>query len=351
MSDHPAEYPIATMCRLLGVSSSGYHAWVKRQPSCRAETDAALTADICAAHAASRGTYGAPRIHAEVVANGIRVGRKRIARLMQLAGVAGASRRKFITTTVRGDRRQAPDLVQRNFTATEPDRLWVADITYIPTWSGFLYLAVVLDAHSRRIVGWSMAVTLATQLVLDALDMALLTRGPKDVIHHSDQGSQYTSIEFGQRCRAAGVRPSMGSVGDAYDNAMCESFFATLECELLARSRFRAPAEARSAVFSFIEGFYNPRRRHSSIGYLSPIDFERRHQASSIVADTHEPAAVLAAVKDQPCGRPQEAAVPDRRCARRPHHRAGRDGRMAPPGAELKNVSTQEGSMPSNRTV
>jgi putative transposase len=340
VSDHQARYPIATMCRLLGVSPSGYHAWVKRQPSQRATMDAALSKDIRAAHAASHGTYGVPRIQAELASKGIRIGRKRIARLMRDAGIAGVSRRKFITTTVRGDRRQAPDLVERDFTAPEPDRLWVADITYVPTWSGFLYLAVVLDAYSRRIVGWSMATTLATQLVLDALNMAVTTRRPKDVIHHSDQGSQYTSIEFGQRCRNAGVRPSMGSVGDAYDNAMCESFFATLECELLARSRFTTPAEARSALFGFIEGFYNPRRRHSSIGYLSPVDFERLHQTSSIVTDARQPAAVLAHVKDKPFGRPQEAAVLDRRCARRPQHRAGRDGRMAPQGAELKNVST-----------
>ena len=339
------------MCRLLGVSPSGYHAWLKRQPSRRTTMDAALIADIRAVHAASRGTYGVPRIHAELTAKGIRIGRKRVARLMRQAGVAGVSRRKFITTTMKGDRRQAPDLVERSFSATAPDRLWVADITYIPTWSGFLYLAVVLDAYSRRIVGWSMATTLATQLVLDALDMALLTRRPQGVIHHSDQGSQYTSIEFGQRCRAAGVRPSMGSVGDAYDNAMCESFFATLECELLARSRFKTPAEARSALFDFIEGFYNPRRRHSSIGYLSPIDFERQYQAVIVVAGAPQPAVVLAPVKDKPCGRPQAAAVLDRRCARPPPHRAGRDGRMAPPGAELKNVSTQEASMPSNHTA
>jgi putative transposase len=351
VSDHQANYPIATMCRLLGVSSSGYHAWVKRQPSRRAETDAALTVDIRAAHAASRGTYGAPRIHAELAADGIRVGRKRIARLMRQAGIAGVSRRRFITTTVRDDRRQAPDLVERNFAVEAPDRLWVADITYIPTWSGFLYLAVVLDAYSRRIVGWSMATTLASRLVRDALDMALLTRRPNGVIHHSDQGSQYTSIEFGQRCRDAGVRPSMGSVGDAYDNAMCESFFATLECELLARNRFTTPSDAKSAVFGFIEGFYNPRRRHSSIGYLSPVDYERQYQAVNVVTGAHQPAAVLAAVKDKPFGRPQEAAVLDRRCARQPHRRAGRDGRMAPPGAEPKNVSTQEGSMPSNHTV
>ena len=166
-------------------------------------------------------------------------------------------------------------LVQRKFTAEAPDRLWVADITYIPTWAGFLYLAVVLDAFSRRIVGWAMATHLRTKLVLDALDMALGQRRPEAVIHHSDQGSQYTSIAFGARCRQAGVRPSMGSVGDGYDNALCESFFATLECELLDRHRFRSQVEARMAVFTFIEGWYNPRRRHSAIGYRSPINFER----------------------------------------------------------------------------
>ena len=247
---------------------------------------------------------------------------------MTQASLAGVSRRRFVTTTVKDGGRQAPDLVERNFTAEAPDRLWVADITYIPTWTGFLYLAVVLDAYSRRIVGWSMATTLATQLVLDALNLALLTRRPAGVIHHSDQGSQYTSIEFGHRCCDAGVRPSMGSVGDAYDNAMCESFFATLECELLARHRFKTQTEARNATFAFIEGFYN-RRRHSSIGYLSPIDYERRHHAPAVDPDAHQPAVVLATVKDKPSGRPQDAAVLDRRCARPPHHRAGRDGRMA----------------------
>jgi putative transposase len=339
------------MCRLLGVSSSGYYAWVKRRPSQRAETDAALTGEIRVAHAASRGTYGAPRIHAELTAKGMRVGRKRVARLMSRADLAGVSRRRFIVTTVRSDSRQAPDLVERNFSATGPDRLWVADITYVPTWAGFLYLAVVLDAFSRRIVGWSMATTLASQLVLDALNMALVTRRPRSVIHHSDQGSQYTSIAFGHRCREAGVRPSMGSVGDAYDNAMCESFFATLECELLDRCRFKTQAEARSAVFVFIEGFYNPRRRHSSIGYLSPIDYERRHHTMAVDPDPHQPAAVLAAVKDKPFGRPQRAAVLDRRCARQPRQCAGRDGRMAPPGAEPKNASKREDMMPSDQSA
>lgn len=317
MSDHQVNYPIATMCRVLGVSSSGYYAWRQRQSSRRAEMDTALAAEIRAAHAASHGIYGAPRVHAELAAKGVRVGRKRVARLMSRAGLTGVSRRRFVTTTVRGDGRQAPDLVERNFAAEAPDRLWVADITYIPTWTGFVYLAVVLDAFSRRIVGWSMATTLATQLVLDALNMALLTRRPQSVIHHSDQGSQYTSIAFGHRCREAGVRPSMGSVGDAYDNAMCESFFATLECELLARYRFKTQAEARTAAFEFIEGFYNPRRRHSSIGYLSPVDYERRRYAMIVVPDDDQPAAVLAAVKDASRRRRRSpAAILDRRCAR-----------------------------------
>ncbi len=229
MSESRAIHPVATLCRVLGVSSSGYYAWSKRALSRRAKDDAVLIERIRAIHTACKGTYGAPRIHAELKANGVRVGKKRVARLMRQAGVAGVSRRRFVTTTVRDGARQAPDLVERDFTAERPNMLWVADITYIPTWAGFLYLAVALDAFSRRIVGWAMATSLHTQLVLDALNMALATRRPKDVVHHSDQGSQYTSIAFGKRCREAGVRPSMGSVGDAYDNAMAESFFATLE--------------------------------------------------------------------------------------------------------------------------
>jgi putative transposase len=274
VSENQARYPIATLCRVLGVSSSGYYAWAKRQPSRRAQADAALLAEIRMVHAASHGTYGAPRIHVELEDKGLRVGRKRVARLMAAAGLVGASRRRFVTTTTKGDERPAPDLVERDFTAEKPNQLWVADITYIPTGAGFLYLAVVLDAFSRRVVGWSMATSLATRLVRDALDMAITRRRPNGVIHHSDQGTQYTSLAFGQRCEEAGVRPSMGSVGDAYDNAMCESFFATLECELLARRRFKNRDEARTAIFAFIEGFYNRRRRHSSIGYLSPVDYE-----------------------------------------------------------------------------
>ena len=208
-------YRTATMCRVLGVSSSGYYAWRRRAPCARSCADRALTKRIQAIHERSRGTYGVPRVHAELEAEGVRVGRKRVARLMRGAGLAGVSRRKGARTTQRRqEARPAPDLVDRNFTAEAPDRLWVADITYVPTWAGFLYLAVALDAFSRRIVGWSMATHLRAELVLDALDMALYKRRPRAVIHHSDQGTQYTSVAFGQRCRQAGVRPSMGSVGE-----------------------------------------------------------------------------------------------------------------------------------------
>jgi putative transposase len=273
---------IATMCRVLGVSPGGYYARQKRAPSARARADAELSERIVEIHRYSRATYGAPRIHAELREQGIKVGCKRVARLMRAAGLRGASRRNWIITTVR-DRaaRPAPDLVERNFTAAAPNRLWVADITYIPTWAGFLYLAVVLDAFSRKIVGWAMETYLRTELVLKALDMALGQRRPAEVIHHSDQGSQYTSLAFGQRCEQAGVRPSMGSVGDCFDNAMCESFFATLECELLNRQSFKTQVEARMAVFNFIEGWYNPHRRHSALDYLSPINYERSHSAEA----------------------------------------------------------------------
>jgi len=275
-------FHVATLCRVLGVSPSGYYAWRNRPVSARARANAALSARLQALHARSRGTYGAPRLRAELAAQGARVSRKRVARLMRAAGLVGVSRRKAFHTTVRDrDAPSIPDLVQRDFTAPAPNRLWVADITYVPTWTGFLYLAVVVDAFSRRVVGWAMALHLRTELVLAALDMALRQRRPASVIHHSDHGCQYTAVAFGSRCREAGVRPSMGSVGDAYDNALCESFFATLECELLDRVNFKTQAEARPAVFDFIEGFYNPQRRHSSIDYLSPMDYERRYYSDS----------------------------------------------------------------------
>jgi putative transposase len=278
MSAHQAMYPIRTMARVLKVSASGYYAWRSRPASARSTADADLARRIRTIHAGSHGTYGAPRVHAELKAAGVAIGRKRVARLMRAAGIAGVSRRRSAPVTTRPafDHHPAVDLVRRNFVAERPNELWVADITFLPTLAGFLYLAVVLDAWSRRIVGWAFSADLKTRVVLDALDMALAARRPENVIHHSDRGSQYTSIAFGNRCREAGVRPSTGSVGDAYDNAMCESFFATLECELIDRRRFRSQGEARIAVFQFIEGFYNPSRRHSALGYLSPIEYERK---------------------------------------------------------------------------
>lgn len=277
MKANQAAHPIATMCRVLGVSASGYYAWQQREASARDVEDAELLEQIRHFHRRSRGTYGAPRIHRDLRAAGVRVGRKRVARLLKQAGLRGVSRRKWVGTTVRAEHaRPAPDLVQRAFTATGPNQLWVADITYIPTWAGTLFLAVVLDVWSRRIIGWAMETHLRTSLVLAALEMAIQQRRPAAVIHHSDLGCQYTAIDFGHRCREANVRPSMGSVGDCYDNALCESFFATLECELLDRVTLRTPADARAAVFDFIEGWYNPTRRHSSLDYLSPIEFERQ---------------------------------------------------------------------------
>jgi len=290
VSEHRAVHAIATMCRVLEVSASGYYAWQSRSPSKRSIDDAVLQAEIEAIHRHSRATYGVPRVHAELRAEGIFVSRKRVARLMHRAGLEGASRRKKAWTTKRDrDARPAPDLVERDFSSEGPDRLWVADITYIPTWSGFLYLAAVLDAWSRKIVGWAMATHLRTELVLDALNMALGQRRADDVIHHSDQGCQYTSIAFGLRCKEASVRPSMGSVADCYDNAMCESFFATLECELLDQKPLRTQAEARMAVFDFIEGWYNPRRRHSALGYQSPNAFERENKNGALGGFAPEP--------------------------------------------------------------
>ena len=288
MSTNQAIFPVAAMARVLGVSKAGFYAWLHRPPSAHAEADAALLKRIETVHASSRQTYGAPRVDAELRNHGQAHGRKRIARLMRDAGLAGASHRHSGPTTTRRnkDARPAPDLVDRNFTATAPNQLWVADITYVPTAVGFLYLAVVLDAWSRKIVGWPMANHLRAELVLAAMEMAVGQRRPKDVIHHSDLsanevcrgGSQYTSVAFGKRCGETGVRPSMGSVGDAYDNAMAESFFSTLEAELLSRRRFTSLAEAKMACFSFIEGWYNPVRLHSGLGYRSPMTYEAEMQ-------------------------------------------------------------------------
>jgi len=277
-----ARYSVSLLCRVLGVSPSGYYARTKRPPSRRAAEDEILRTKIRDIHRMSRKTYGAPRIRSELLDQGFRVSQKRVSRLMRAEGLRGACRRRWLRTTVRRERaRPAPDLVNRTFTASGPNQLWVADITYIPTWEGFLFLAVILDVFSRRIVGWAMASHMKTDLVLDALKMATEQRRPEGVIHHSDQGSQYTSYRFGSRCRALKIRQSMGSVGDCFDNAMCESFFASLECELLWQNSFRSRLEARLAIFDFIEGWYNTQRRHSGLDYMSPLAYEKRYGLAS----------------------------------------------------------------------
>lgn len=279
MNANQAELPVQAMCRVLGVSVSGFYAWRNRAPSQRAIDDAVLSERIRQIHADSDAIYGSPNIHAELRDQGRCVGRKRVARLMRRAGLRGVSRRRSFVVTTRRDTGQRPaaDLVNRAFLAQGPNQLWVADMTYVPTWAGFIFLAVVVDVWSRRIVGWAIGESITTELVVSALNMALATRKPQGVIHHSDQGSQYTSIAFGNRCREMGVKSSMGSVGDAYDNAMAESVFASLECELIDRRSFKTKTEARLAVFTWIEAWYNPRRRHSALGRVSPINFERNH--------------------------------------------------------------------------
>jgi putative transposase len=281
-----ANHSIVMLCATLGVTRQGFYAWRKRPPCQRRITDAAYTAVIKRIHAESRGNYGAPRIHSELVDDyNIRCGRKRVARLMRSAGIQGCHRRRKTWTTRRNpDAAPAPDHLKRDFTATAPNEVWVADITYVPTWSGFGYLATVLDVFSRRIVGWSFAEHMRTELIVDAVDMAIFTRNPPaGVIHHSDQGTQYTSIEFGRRCRRAGIRLSMGSVGDCYDNSMAESFFATLECELIDQNRFRNLTDARVEIMSFID-WYNHRRRHTSLDNTSPARYEENHQPAAHAA-------------------------------------------------------------------
>jgi putative transposase len=281
-----ARYPVRVLCRVLGVSPSGYYAWRSRGPSARERSDADLAAEIRRSHARSRGTYGVPRIWTDLAEAGHRVSRKRVARLMARDHLAGVHRRRFVRTTIRdADAEPFPDLVNRDFTAPGPDRLWVADITALPTRAGPCYLASVVDAFSRRVVGWSMATHMRAELVTGALDAAIVHRRPgTDLVHHSDHGSQYTSIAFGRRLRESGIAASMGSVGDCYDNAMAESFFATLETELIDRSVWANPAEARAAVFEYLEVFYNRIRRHSSLGNLSPEQFEERYRSAPAVA-------------------------------------------------------------------
>ncbi len=269
-------HSVPALCRMLGVSRSGYYAWRSRPPSKRARFDAVLSEKIETIHRNSRATYGAPRVHAELRAIGIRCSRKRVARLMRRARLRGSLRGRRMRTTSRTALQQAaPDLVERNFVSEEPDRLWVADITYVRSGEGFLYLSFILDACSRKVVGWSMATHLRTELVVDALQMAIARRKPSPgLVHHSDRGVQYTSLSFGKRLEDEGLLPSMGRVGSAYDNVLAESFVATLKTELLYRNTWPTRQAVRTAIFEYIEGFYNTRRRHSALGYLSPAEFE-----------------------------------------------------------------------------
>jgi putative transposase len=279
-----AGHAVVRMCRLLGVSPSGFYAWRNRQPSARTQANVALTARIRLAHERSRGTYGSPRVHAELREAGP-VGRKRVARLMRQAGLVGCRPRGFRRTTVADPTTQAEDLVKRDFRPTALDRLWVSDITYVRTDEGWLYLAAILDACSRRVVGWSLADHLRTELALDALDMALDRRRPApDLIHHSDRGTQYLAHAYTARLTDRHLRQSVGSPGTCWDNAVAESFFATLKTELLHRQTWPTRRQARTAIFEYIEAFYNRQRRHSTLGYLSPEAFEHRYHRQATAA-------------------------------------------------------------------
>jgi putative transposase len=284
-----ANHRVNAMCRALKVSKSGFYGWRGRAPSARDQADALLSEKIARIHRDSRETYGAPRIHFELRTLGVRCSRKRVSRLMRKVGLFGCGgRRRKVRTTLRSQIERtppAPDLVKRNFTPEAPDRLWVADITYVRTWEGWLYLSFVLDTYSRRVVGWSMTNHLKTELVLDAVNMAIYNRRPTPgLIHHSDRGSQYTSVEFGSRLKEAGLLPSMGSVADAYDNSMAESFVSTLKRELIDRHSWPNRQMARTAIFEYIEGFYNLRRRHSALGNVSPSEYEEARLRGGAVA-------------------------------------------------------------------
>ena len=270
---------VSRLACVLGVSRAGYHAWLKRPKSMRKTSDDALSLRIKEIFEASFMIYGAPRIHQELVqADGINIGKKRVARLMRGLNINGVSRRgkRKPKTTDPSQAPAAPDLVQRNFKAERPNELWVADITYVPTWEGWLFLAAVIDACTKRCCGWSMRDDLKAELVVDALGMAATRMKPEPgLIHHSDRGSQYGSLAFGKTLKDSGIMASMGSRGDAYDNAAAESFMATIKTELINRQSFKSKNEARLVIFHYIEGFYNPVRRHSSIGYKSPAEYER----------------------------------------------------------------------------
>jgi putative transposase len=291
VSAEKASYPIALMCRVLEVNRTAFYAWTDRTPSKRETANVALTERIVEIHAENLKAYGSRRIHAELrFADNLRVGLTRVERLMREAKISGLVKRRRGRTTISVPGvRTAADLVERDFNPQAPDRLWTADITYIRTWEGWLYLASIIDCYSRRIVGWSMADHLRHELVVDALNMAIDRRRPgRGLIHHSDQGSQFTALVFGQRCRLAGINVSMGSRGDCFDNAVCESFHASIKKELLHRHSWPTKAEARTAVFEYIETFYNQRRRHSTLGYIAPALYEAQYEETMSNNDKEE---------------------------------------------------------------
>jgi putative transposase len=270
-------FPVTRLCGLLSVSPAGFYAWRHRPPSARATDDAQLVAEIKRVHEQSGRRYGSPRVHKELRAQGSNVGRRRVARLMRDNGIFAKRRRRFRTTT---DSKHAmpvaPNLLARHFVVDAPNKVWVTDITYVWTREGWLYLAAILDLYSRAVVGWAMSESLSRELALRALDMAHRSRHPlPGLVHHSDRGCQYASADYRRELAAHGMVCSMSRKGDCWDNAVAESFFATLKTELVHEADFATRAEARSAIFDFIEVFYNRRRRHSFLGYLCPVDFEK----------------------------------------------------------------------------
>lgn len=275
-------YPIRLMCRLLDVAASGYYAWRRRPEPQRVQRNRELLEKIRSIHAASKGVYGSPRVHAELLAKGVKVGRHKVAQVMRSARLKGCPKRRYRTTTQRDPGHQvAQNLLRQNFAADGPDQCWASDITYIATRQGWLYLAVTMDLFSRRIVGWSMDRWMSRHLVVDALRMAINARQPTGtLIHHSDRGGQYSSDDFRNELKKYGIKPSMSSTGNCYDNAVVESFFGALKRERVNRVRYRTREQARADLFEYIEVFYNRKRRHSYIGNISPDDFERQSTGS-----------------------------------------------------------------------